>query len=229
MLATLDRPKTLRESALEQLRAAITLGVLKPGERLVERVLCESLGVSRTVVRECIRHLESERLITSITNAGPSVATLDASEVREIYEIRAMLEAAAVRSCAELGTDTTVERLKHFLDGISESLQRGEIINALSETTHFYKTIFSDGGKAVSWDLVERLNGRISRLRALTLSSGGRASSGPKNLRKIVIAIEKRQPDAAAAACQKHIAEASHIALRALGSPKLHEETIQSA
>ena len=94
-----DRPKTLKENALESLRDAITSDVFKPGERLVERSLCESMAVSRTVVRECIRHLESERLIVGVPNSGYVVATISGDEVREIYDIRIMLECSAVHSC----------------------------------------------------------------------------------------------------------------------------------
>ena len=224
MLDTLVRPKTLKETALEKLRESITLGFFKPGERLVERVLCERLGVSRTVVRECIRHLESERLITVIPNSGPTVAVLDAGEVREIYEVRAMLESAAIRSCAERASDETVARLKQTCEEIAQSLEAGDVIGALGRTRLFYEAIFSSGGKAVSWDLVERLNGRIGRLRALTLSSHGRAASGPANLRKIVAAIERRDPGAAARACEKHIAEALRIALAQLDCPDNREE-----
>ena len=96
MLERVEKPKTLKETALEQLRLAIMIGELAPGERLVERTLCEQLGVSRTVVRECIRHLESEHLVT-LSSGGPSVAILERDEIRQIYELRAMFESEAVR------------------------------------------------------------------------------------------------------------------------------------
>ena len=215
-LDTLERPRTLKESALISLREAITLGVFAPGERLVERVLCERLGVSRTVVRECIRHLESERLVSVIPNAGPSVAVLKASEVREIYEIRAQLESAAIRSCAQQATHETVAALEQHCRDIADALANGNVTAALGHTRRFYETIFVTGNKRVSWDLVERLNGQIGRLRVLTLGSAGRATSGPANLRKIVSAIGQGDPDAAARACQDHIAAASRIALAQL-------------
>ncbi len=218
MLETLDRPKTLKETALEKLREAITLGVFEPGDRLVERVLCEKLGVSRSVIRECIRHLESERLVTVIPNAGPSVAVLEPAEVREIYEIRAMLESTAARNCAIHANDATLKDLTDSRDAIARSLAAGDVIEALSRTRRFYRIIFTAGGKTVSWDLVEHLNARIARLRALTLSSEGRATSGPASLRKIVAAIARRDPDAAGEACESHVAEASRIALTRLSA-----------
>ena len=64
------RTTTLRELALEKMRTAILEAHFQPGERLVERSLCEGLGVSRTVVREVLRHLEAEGLVDSIPNQG---------------------------------------------------------------------------------------------------------------------------------------------------------------
>ena len=220
MLDTLERPKTLKDEALDRLREAITVGTFAPGERLVERVLCERLGVSRTVVRECIRHLESERLVHSVPNAGPSVAVLDADEVREIYAIRAMLECAAVRECAREASGDTVAALEEDCRAIARALRERDVLAALARTRRFYHTIFTVGGRHVSWDLVERLNARIARLRALTLGSPGRSRRGPRNLRAIVDAIAHHDPDAAAAACEAHIAEASSIALALLSSDR---------
>ena len=209
-----DRPKTLKENALKSLRDAITQGELKPGERLVERSLCDSMAVSRTVVRECIRHLESEWLIVGTPNAGFAVATIDRDDVTEIYQIRSMLECAAVQSCAVNADAQTVSSLRELSQSISNCLQKQDVIQALKYTTEFYRIIFTTGGKKVSWALVERLNGRISRLRALTLSSKTRKIQGPKNLSSIVDAIEAHDTKRAHKICANHLKEAAQIALQ---------------
>jgi len=214
MLSNLKRPVTLKESALAQLKEAITLGHFSPGERLVERVLCEKLGVSRTVIRECIRHLESDQLITSIPNVGPTVASLDPHQVREIYEIRTMLEVSAVRSCAATASDSVIQELDEYCEKIASSLAADNIKDALADTRMMYKTIFAAGDKPVAWDLVERLNGRIGQLRALTLSTQGRSVDGPKKLLAIVAAIKNHDEDAAAKACEDHLQQAKEIALQ---------------
>lgn len=209
-----DRPKTLKENVLTSLRDAITEGRLKPGERLVERSLCDSMEVSRTVVRECIRHLESEWLVSGTPNAGFTIATIDHREVAEIYQIRSMLECAAVQSCALKADAQTVSQLRELNQAISEGLLKPDILQALKYTTEFYRTIFTTGEKTVSWALVERLNGRISRLRALTLSSPERKIKGPENLSCIVDAIEQHDSKRAHDVCAKHLDEAAHIALQ---------------
>lgn len=216
MLSNLKRPMTLKETALKQLKEAITLGHFAPGERLIERVLCEKLGVSRTVIRECIRHLESDQLVTSIANVGPTVATLEPNQIKEIYEIRLMLEVSAVRSCATNANDKVIKQLDSYCEKISKALAENNIKQTLEDTRKLYKTIFDAGEKSVAWDLVERLNGRIGQLRALTLSTQGRSIEGPKNLIAIVSAIKQHDPDAAAQACEDHIQQAMEIALQQL-------------
>jgi DNA-binding GntR family transcriptional regulator len=68
------------------------------------------------------------------------------------------------------------------------------------------------GGKTVSWEMVQRLNGRISRLRALTIASSGRNRSGPAQMRKIVDAIRNHDAEGAATACREHMERAAAIA-----------------
>ena len=87
----------LRQQVLERLRAAIIGGQLAPGQRLIERELTEMTGVSRTVVREVLRQLESEGLVAIIPHKGPVVRELSAGEARDLYTIRGALEGIAAR------------------------------------------------------------------------------------------------------------------------------------
>lgn len=208
-----ERPKTLKESALTSLRDAITSNTLKPGTRLVERTLCETMGVSRTVVRECIRHLESERLVHGIPNSGFVVASISDSEAREIYEIRALLEGTAVKACSKVITPEVISQLYAIHDDIALYLEKDDIKTALKLTTSFYELIFKTGEKHVAWVLVEQLNSRISRLRALTLNSEGRKIAGPKDLYDLVKALEEHNPDRAVEICERHLRQAYEIAV----------------
>ena len=212
MLERVEKPKTLKETALEQLRMAIMIGQLAPGERLVERTIGEQLGVSRTVVRECIRHLESEHLVT-VSLGGPSVTVLDSDEIRQIYQLRAMLESEAVRHCAEQVTPEIVRTLQNGLTKIRAELQAGNVACALEHSRLFYEYLFVTAGMTVAWELTDRLNGRIGRLRFMTLSTPERANKGPDNLQEIIDGIANADGEAAVRACQKHIDEACRMGL----------------
>lgn len=229
MLQKLNKPKTLKEYALEQLRNAIMLGQFKPGERLIERVLCEKLAVSRTVIRECIRHLESEQLVSVIPHTGPIVALLNIKEVKEIYAIRATLESQAVAKCAEHADEQTVKTLTHYLSQIKASLENNDVIDALHETRLFYQTIFEVADLSVAWELVNQLNGRVMQLRVLTLSTDERKSQGPKNLQDMVQAIANNDPINAKRACIKHIENASKVGLSILASMPEHLSPIKES
>ncbi|WP_313205968.1 GntR family transcriptional regulator [Psychrobacter faecalis] len=212
MLEKVEKPKTLKETTLEQLRLAIMTGQLAPGKRLVERTICEQLGVSRTVVRECIRHLESEHLVT-LSAGGSSVAVLESDEIRQIYHLRAMLESEAVRYCAEQVTHELVEILQNHLVQIRDNLHTGNVVEALAHSYSFYEHLFVTAGMTVAWELTERLNGRIGRLRFMTLSTQERAVKGPNNLQEIVNNIAQGDSKSAVKACHKHIDEACHMGL----------------
>src|SRR5689334_23122426 len=95
-LASLDR-STLRERALDALRAAITGGQYRPGDHLGEVELASHLGVSRGTVREALRHLQQEGLVTPSARGMLRVRSHTETEIKELFQVRAALEGLAVR------------------------------------------------------------------------------------------------------------------------------------
>ncbi|KQY42756.1 GntR family transcriptional regulator [Rhizobium sp. Root483D2] len=216
-------PVTLREMALERLRNAIIAGLFSPGQRLVERTLCDQLGVSRSVIREVLRHLETEGLIETAPKQGPIVALIDWHQARQIYDVRIALETTAVADCARNATSATKEKLKAVLKDLDRNSRKNDPLTILAATTQFYEKIFLSGGHEIAWDIVKRLNSRISRLRVMTLATTNRTVSGPARMREIFNAIERNDPNAADAACRAHISEAAEIARTLLESERRHD------
>ncbi len=208
-------PATLREIALDRVRAAIVAGTFEPGTRLVERTLGDQLGVSRSVIREVIRHLETEGLIEMV-RAGPIVARLSWNDARQIYDIRALLESSAAADCAALADPTTKARLAEVLAELDRRAAEGDPLAMLDATIEFYALIFNSSGHHVAWEIVSRLNSRISRLRAMTLATANRTVSGPARLREIFNAINANDSHGAAAASRQHVTEAAKIAAQIL-------------
>ncbi len=207
---------TLRELALEKMRGAILDFHFKPGERLVERKLVDELGVSRTVVREVLRHLDSEGLVQVTPNHGPSVAVIGANVAGQIYQLRAWLESMAVRELAKNPDPKAIKKLRSTLRNIEKAFKSGDHRGVVRETEEFYSVIFLNSGLTVAWDIVRNLNARINVLRAMTIGSQGRGDTGPREIQKIVDAIEAGDVDAAEAACRAHVAAAHEIALKRL-------------
>src|SRR5215510_14537054 len=117
---------TLRQQVLEVLRSAILNFQFKPGDRLIERELCEMTGVSRTSVREALRHLASEGLVQNLPNKGPIVATLDLRQAGQIFEVRAALEGMAGRLFAERATQAQRENLRAALVALERTFAGGD-------------------------------------------------------------------------------------------------------
>lgn len=208
-------PVTLRAIALDRLRRAIISGVFKPGQRLVERTLCDQLGVSRSVIREVIRHLDAEGLVAT-EGQGPVVARLTWDDARQIYEIRAALESAAVEACARVADDSTKAALSAAVEAIEQRAAQRDWMAVLTATEAFYETIFMTSGHPIAGEIVRRLNGRIAQLRVLTLGSENRQVTGPRRLRQIYEAIAANRATEAGDACRTHIGEACSIAERLL-------------
>src|SRR6476619_3937080 len=120
-LNSLDRT-TLRERALEALRSAITSGQYRPGDHLGEVELAGHLGVSRGTVREALRHLQQEGLVTVGARNMLRVSTISAKEVRELFRVRAALEGLAVAELiASPRRDAAVETLRTALGRLAET------------------------------------------------------------------------------------------------------------
>jgi DNA-binding GntR family transcriptional regulator len=208
---------TLRALAVDKLRQAIVSGRFTSGERLVERTLCDQLGVSRSIVREAIRYLEAEGLVENQQRSGPVVARLDWQDARQIYEIRRLLEAAAAAECAAKVDDMVRARLRSALQDLIQASSEGAPMKLYDATTAFYAVIFDAASHHIAWEIVQRLNGRISRLRALTLATTNRRVSGPAHMARICEAICASQSEAAANAVNEHLRDAADIARQALG------------
>ncbi|KPL51925.1 GntR family transcriptional regulator [Prosthecomicrobium hirschii] len=214
-----DRPaKTLRELTLVKMREAILTQHFRPGDRLVERELCEQLGVSRTIVREVLRHLETEGLVTTLQARGPIVSRTSAAEALQIYEIRGALEGIAARACAELGDAAVAADLDAAIGRIRTAYRGKDMAGVLEATSEFYGTLFSASGKDIAWSIVSSLTVRINHLRSMTIKTPGRDQQGPEQMQRIVDAIRAGDGAAAETAALQHVRAASDIARRLLAA-----------
>ena len=208
-------PVTLRDMVQERMREAIIEGHFSPGERLVERPLCDQLGVSRTVIRETIRYLEAEGLVEIIPNKGPIAAQMNWRDAKQIYEIRKQLETSAAVACAQSHSKAMKQKLKSALDTLRHAYKEDQA-TLFRATTEFYQIIFEEAEHHIALEIVQRLNGRISRLRVMTLSTQDRFKSGFAHMKAISEAILLNDPIAAEKAIEAHITDASQIAERLL-------------
>jgi DNA-binding GntR family transcriptional regulator len=207
---------SLKQLAIEKLRSAILEMRFRPGMRLIERELCEMMGVSRTLVREALTQLEAEGLVRIIPHKGPIVAAYTRDEAIAIYELRAVLEENLGRLFTQRASDIEVAALKSQLDEIGRVFGRRDQSRWLAAKTEFYETLLVGCGNPFLAQMLRSIHGRVTMLRATTMAQFGRLAESLAELTEIVSAIETRDADAAAAACRRHVQSASLIAAGAL-------------
>jgi DNA-binding GntR family transcriptional regulator len=116
--------RTLSDQVADQLRQAILLGQLKPGQRIIEQDIAEALALSRGPVRDALRILQNERLVVLNPYRGASVAKLTLQDAEEINSLREALEVLALRNAIKVASDDQIRELSGVLDRMVEQLDR---------------------------------------------------------------------------------------------------------
>jgi GntR family transcriptional regulator, trigonelline degradation regulator len=207
---------TLRQQVLEVLRNAILDFQFKPGDRLIERELCEMTGVSRTSVREALRHLESEGLVQNLPNKGPMMATVTGDEAREIFEVRRVLEGLAARLFAEHAGAAERAALDAAMAALERAFAAAGIHEILRATTAYCDVVLSGCGNEVVRRLIGLLQARVTFLRVTSISQPGRAPESLAEMQRLTAALRSGDPEAAHAACVDHIDRMAAVALAVL-------------
>jgi DNA-binding GntR family transcriptional regulator len=205
---------SLRIQVEDRLRQAIADGRFKPGDRLIERELCALIGVGRTSVREALRQLEAEGLVTSYPHRGPVVTVISYEEAEQLYSVRAILESFAGQLFAERGSADEIRALdvavKEFEAAAGEGGGGGRLAAAKNA---FYDCLMQGGGNVFARQMLTTLHNRINLLRMTSMTQPGRLKHSVSEINEIAAAIRDRDGARAAAACKFHIEMAARVAL----------------
>lgn len=223
-LRIVENPTLVREHALDKLRNAISRGLYPPGMRLVERELCEALGVSRTSVREALRQLQAENLIEVGKRRNITVAIVSAKDAEDIYLMREMLETLAVKRFVALADDNAVKKLVRIHKDLRKVLNKGDVRELAIMAGEFYETILNSSGSKVIADMARQLLTRVNYLRMRSMAEPHRLEDGIHEWDRLIEAIVERNANAAAKAMGDHLANAR----KAIVS-KLQQEEEQAA
>ncbi|KUN62670.1 GntR family transcriptional regulator [Streptomyces griseorubiginosus] len=171
-LSGLTRSKTLREQALVALRTAITTGQYGPGDHLGEVEIAEHLSVSRGTVREALRHLQQEGLVTAGARGMLRVSRLTPTEVRELFEVREALEGLAVAQIiASSRRQEAAEALRAALDRLRDAFTSGADLAATVEADlGFHQLLCELSGNSVLLRTWRQLEGPM---RVVIMSAAG--------------------------------------------------------
>lgn len=170
--------RPLREVVAEELRAMIVRGELAAGERLLEDRLADELGVSRNPVREAIRSLEATGLVEVIPRRGAYVCRPDLDDVRNLLEVRAVLESFAAAKAAEDRPEGLVEELRDCIAEGKAASEAGNHLRASELHSHFHMAIERATGNPYLEQVVAPLRQRTEMVFSLLLERRGATGWG---------------------------------------------------
>ena len=200
----------LRVAVLTRLKQAILDGVLKPGELLSENRIATQLSVSRTPVREALRVLEQENLVTMLPGRKVIVSVPRAEDIDEIYDIRFIVESEAIRRITPDRTDL-IERLEACIERQEAALERRDT-HALREiNTEFHMIFVSVLNNRRLRQFIDSVYDSITRFRLYSLENPEWAEHGSQEHRRLVELLKAGDTDGAVEMLREHLASARNI------------------
>jgi DNA-binding GntR family transcriptional regulator len=204
----------LRNKIISALRSAIETGLLVPGQRLIEKDLCEQLSVSRTSLREALRELQAESILESNSSRGLSVSAISLDDAKNIYRLRAVVEALVVEQFIEQADDAQIKDLLHESERLKRAYRNGVLEEILVAKRSFYDRICSGAKNTIAFDMINRLVLRTSSLRKGSLVRKERHQQSIKEIEVLVKAISRRDTERARAAAIEHVGNSARSALQ---------------
>lgn len=199
-------------AAYAALIAEIRDGKLTPGDRLRETDLADRLGVSRTPVREAIRQLEADGLVTHVPRQGASVRRLEYAEVMELYEMRAVLEGTAARLAVRSASDVELAELRDLNEELRAA---GQGTRAFHLNRHFHALLLNAAKNRFLTSSVQAMQKAMMILGPTTLAQPERFESAVKEHAAVLDALEARDADAAESAMRHHIETSQRTRIKA--------------
>jgi DNA-binding GntR family transcriptional regulator len=196
----------LHEQARNRLRALIVRGQLPPGASIVETDLSESLGISRTPLREALKLLAVEGLVELRSNRSSQIAPLRASEIDQVFEVSAALEGMAAGLAAERATAADIRRLRQMQERMELHHDRGERDEYFQINQEVHRFIVACAKNPVLAATHDSLFARAERARFLALSSRARWDDSVSEHRDLLQAIEAHDSQTASRILSQHVA-----------------------
>lgn len=201
----MDEFLPLRDVVFRTLRKAILTGELKPGERLMEIHLANRLGVSRTPIREAIRKLELEGLVTMIPRRGAEVAQITEKSLKDVLEVRRALDALCAELACERITEEEKEQLKEACAGFERATKTRDATVIARADVALHDIIVAATGNQRLVQLVNNLAEQMYRYRFEYIKDESQHERLIEEHRIIYESIVKKDSEAAAAAAKVHI------------------------
>jgi DNA-binding GntR family transcriptional regulator len=202
--------KTVVDLAVEELRDRILRGRYPEGSPLRQDALASDLGVSRIPIREALRQLEVEGLVTFSPHAGAVVSSLSLDEIAELFELRAVLESDIMRKAVPNITEEVIERALTILDAYDAAFESGDVAEWGELNWEFHSTLLAAANRPRTLGILSMLHNQSDRYTRLQLSLTHGQSRASDEHKGIVRAAATGDREGAATQLREHIETAGH-------------------
>ena len=201
----MDEFVPLRDVVFNTLRQAILTGELKPGERLMEIHLANRLGVSRTPIREAIRKLELEGLVTMIPRRGAEVAQITEKSMSDVLEVRRAMDALCVELACERISDEELKELKAACDNFEHAVRSKDNKKIAKADVELHDIIVKATGNSRLVQLINNLSEQMYRYRYEYIKDASQHNRLIEEHRIIYESIVNKDKETASQAAKMHI------------------------
>jgi DNA-binding GntR family transcriptional regulator len=205
------KPRALYEEVADALRERIFSGALKPGDWVDELALSEEFGISRTPLREAIKVLAAEGLITMKLRRGAYVTEVDEKELAEIYHLMALLESDAAATVAQKASKPELAELEKLHQKLEDCASQ-DVASFFAANEAFHMRLLTLSGNRWCNQVVADLRKVMKLSRAQSLTKAGRLQQSLNEHRHIMAAIKSKKSDVARQAMHAHIMQGREAA-----------------
>ena len=218
--ATETAPRLLHETVVDRLRDMIVHGELEAGTKLNERVLGETLGTSRTPLREALKYLASEGLVDLLPNRGAIVAPLEAERVKQTFAVMGALEALAGELACRNASDADINEIRALHFQMLAHHARRELGDYFRLNQEIHLRIVDAGGNEPLAEMYRSLNAHVRRARYMANLSHERWDKAVREHEEILDALTRRDGMTLQRILRDHLANKLVLVMEALGSPE---------
>lgn len=197
--------RPLRELVYEELKRQIMVGEITPGTRMMEVDLAENMGVSRTPIREAIRKLEKEGLVTIEPRHGAYASDISFVDMEDSLEVRQCLEGMAAGLAAQNATDEEKDELIKAAEAYNRAIENGDVDEIISLDASFHKHIVNCSGNKTLIQMMSQIQDASLRFRYIFYEDFSRFKQQPIDHKVIVDAILAGDIETARAEAFSHI------------------------
>ena len=202
---TTIRVQSLAQEVAKRIQVMIRKGILKQGDKIVEKPLCQAMGVSRTPLREALRLLSSEGLIELTPNKGACVAQPTMRDIREMFWVMSILEGTCARECAEKIDDQGLKKLDNLYRRLEKHFENKNHERYMAVNHRYHVLVQEMAGNKVLSEVVNGLRQKILLYRYQQIYQPDRLKTSMQEHRRLHEAFKNKDPEAAEKWMKDHL------------------------